>query len=107
MPAAYVFARFRFPGKRLIRAAATIPFVLPTVVVGTAFLALIGPDGALGIRLDGTVWAILAAHVFYNCAVVLRIVGVFWAQLAPEINEGWSRRTFQEIHNAPVLHRVD
>ncbi|MBU1866336.1 MAG: iron ABC transporter permease, partial [Actinobacteria bacterium] len=55
LPGAYVFARYDFPGKRLLRAAATIPFVLPTMVAGTAFLALIGPNGALGVRLDGTV----------------------------------------------------
>ena len=108
LPGAYVFARFRFPGKRLIRAAATIPFVLPTVVVGTAFLALIGPNGALGIRLDGTVWAILAAHVFFNYAVVLRTVGGLWSHLDPRLEEaarslGASRwRTFVEV-TLPLL----
>ncbi len=108
LPGAYVFARFDFPGKRLLRAAATIPFVLPTVVVGTAFLALIGPGGALGIRLDGTVWAILAAHVFFNYAVVLRTVGGLWSHLDPRLEEaarslGASRwRTFVEV-TLPLL----
>ncbi|MCJ7725673.1 MAG: iron ABC transporter permease [Acidimicrobiia bacterium] len=87
MPGAYVFARYEFPGKRLLRAAATIPFVLPTMVVGTAFLALIGPHGALGFRLDGTVGAILIAHVFFNYAVVLRTVGGLWSHLDPRIEE--------------------
>ncbi|CAM5703716.1 hypothetical protein SMICM304S_04192 [Streptomyces microflavus] len=32
--------RFDFPGKQVLRAVVTVPFVLPTVVVGTAFLAL-------------------------------------------------------------------
>ncbi len=45
LPAAYVFARYSFPGKTLIRALTTIPFVLPTVVVAAAFSALIGPRG--------------------------------------------------------------
>ncbi|MFE3286056.1 hypothetical protein ACFXJJ_23515, partial [Streptomyces sp. NPDC059233] len=79
LPAAYVFARFEFPGKQLLRALVTIPFVLPTVVVGTAFLALVGRGGLLdelvGVRLDTTVWAILLAHVFFNYAVVVRTVG--------------------------------
>src|ERR1044072_4656424 len=35
---AYVFARFAFPGKGLLRAVVTVPFVLPTVVAGSAFL---------------------------------------------------------------------
>jgi thiamine transport system permease protein len=87
LPGAYVFARYDFPGKRLLRALATVPFVLPTVVVGTAFLALVGPGGTLGVRLDGTIWAILAAHVFFNYAVVLRTVGGLWAHLDPRLEE--------------------
>ncbi|MDL2335265.1 MAG: iron ABC transporter permease [Chloroflexota bacterium] len=103
LPGAYVLARFDFPGRRLLNAVALVPFVLPTVVVGAAFLALIGPKGALGVRLDHTIWAILAAHVFYNCAVVLRLVGGVWAQLDPRTEEaarvlGASRwRAFREV----------
>ncbi|WP_328861869.1 ABC transporter permease [Streptomyces sp. NBC_00306] len=91
LPGAYVFARFDFPGKGALRAAVTVPFVLPTVVVGTAFLALLGRGGLLdelwGIRLDTTVWAILLAHVFFNYAVVVRTVGGLWAQLDPRQEE--------------------
>ncbi|MGA4859838.1 ABC transporter permease [Streptomyces koyangensis] len=91
MPAAYVFARLEFPGKSLLRAVVTVPFVLPTVVVGTAFLALLGRGGLLddlwGLRLDTTVWAILLAHVFFNYAVVVRTVGGLWAQLDPRQEE--------------------
>lgn len=83
LPGAYVFARLDFPGKALLRAAVTVPFVLPTVVVGAAFLALVGPGGPLGVRLDGTIWGILAAHVFFNYAVVVRTVGGLWAHLDP------------------------
>lgn len=87
LPGAYVFARFDFPGKQALRAVVTVPFVLPTVVVGTAFLALVGRGGLLdelwGLRLDTTVWAILLAHVFFNYAVVVRTVGGLWSQLDP------------------------
>ncbi len=47
LPGAYVFARFDFPGRHVLRAVVTVPFVLPTVVVGTAFLALVGRGGLL------------------------------------------------------------
>lgn len=91
LPGAYVFARFDFPGKQILRAVVTVPFVLPTVVVGTAFLALLGRGGLLdelwGVRLDTTVWAILLAHVFFNYAVVVRTVGGLWAQLDPRQEE--------------------
>ncbi|SEO01910.1 thiamine transport system permease protein [Actinacidiphila rubida] len=91
LPGAYVFARLEFPGKRLLRAVVTVPFVLPTVVAGSAFLALLGrggfTDSLLGFRLDTSVWAILVAHVFFNYAVVVRTVGGLWAQLDPRQEE--------------------
>lgn len=74
-----------------MRAVVTVPFVMPTVMVGTAFLALLGRggllDGLWGVRLDNTVWAILIAHVFFNYAVVVRTVGGLWAQLDPRQEE--------------------
>ncbi|MET9294526.1 iron ABC transporter permease [Streptomyces sp. NPDC003077] len=91
LPGAYVFARFDFRGKQLLRAVVTVPFVLPTVVAGSAFLALLGRGGVLdelwGVRLDTSVWAILLAHVFFNYAVVIRTVGGLWAQLDPRQEE--------------------
>jgi thiamine transport system permease protein len=84
LPAAHALARFRFPGHGIVRAAVVVPFVLPTVAVGAAFLALLGPGGPLArLHLSGTVGAILVAHVFFNYAVVVRIVGAFWEQVDP------------------------
>ncbi|KUN96320.1 iron ABC transporter permease [Streptomyces caeruleatus] len=112
LPGAYVFARFDFPGKHILRAVVTVPFVLPTVVVGTAFLALLGRGGLLdelwGVRLDTTVWAILLAHVFFNYAVVVRTVGGLWAQLDPRQEEaarmlGASRLTAWRTVTLPAL----
>ena len=87
LPGAYVLARYEFPGRKVVMAAVTVPFVLPTVVVGTAYLALLRPDGPFGIDLRQTVWAILIAHVFFNYAVVVRTVGSFWRLLDPRIEE--------------------
>jgi len=100
LPAAYVFARYDFPAKSLLRALTTIPFVLPTIVVAVAFTLLLGPNSSLNLalmrlfRLDtppiqlmGTIWMILLAHVFYNYTVVLRIVGSFWANLDPALED--------------------
>ena len=87
LPAAYVMARFHFRGRRLFNAAVTVPFVLPTVVVGAAYVALLGPSGPLGLDLLDTAWAILIAHVFFNYAVVVRTVGSFWSMLDPKLEE--------------------
>lgn len=77
-PLTWVVARHRFPGRDLVRAVVTVPFVLPTVVVGMAFTAL---------GVSGSLWGILAAHVFYNLAVVVRTVGSVWSKLDPRISE--------------------
>lgn len=87
LPTAWVFARFDFPGKRVLSAATLVPFVLPTLVVGTTFLNMLGPRGILGIDLSGTLWIILIAHVFYNFAIVVRGVGSYWARIDPRILE--------------------
>src|SRR6478752_6187281 len=87
LPGAYVLARFEFRGRRLLGSAVLVPFVLPTVVVGTAFLTLIGPSGMLGVDLSGTVWAVLVAHVFFNYAVVVRTVGGLLARLDPGLED--------------------
>jgi thiamine transport system permease protein len=99
-PGAYVLARFRFPGKALVRALATLPFVLPTVVVAAAFVALIGPGGVVNgwlqsllglerppIQLTQTVWIILLAHVFYNYSVALRLLTAYWQSLPPSLTQ--------------------
>jgi thiamine transport system permease protein len=87
LPAAHVLARYDFPGRRVIRALVTVPFVLPTVVVGAAFLALLGERGPLGLGLERSVWAILIAHAFFNHAVVVRTVGSLWESLDPQAEE--------------------
>ncbi|HEU5306546.1 MAG TPA: iron ABC transporter permease [Acidimicrobiia bacterium] len=104
IPGAYVLARCEFPGRGLVRALVTVPFVLPTVVVGSAFVALLGDGGPLAsLGLDQTLGAILIAHVFFNYSVVVRTVGSLWSHLDPRPEEaarllGASRlRAFREV----------
>ena len=100
LPAAYLFARFQFPGKQFFRVLTTLPFILPTVVVAVSFNALIGPRGWLNvlliqwfglstppIQILNTLGAILLAHVFYNTSVVIRTVGSAWSQLDTRLEQ--------------------
>jgi thiamine transport system permease protein len=93
-------ARYQFRGKSLIRALATLPFVLPTVVVAAAFLALIGPAGIINnwlrdwlaldagpIQINQTVWIILLAHIFFNYSVALRLLSAYWQNLPPALTQ--------------------
>lgn len=80
LPLAWLTGRARFRGQWIMRVLVTVPFVLPTVVVGVAFRTLFGPGGALAsLNLSETVWAVLIAHAYFNVSVVARIVGGVWA----------------------------
>ena len=89
LPAAYIFARYQFRGQTLVRALTTLPFLMPTIVVAPAFIALFGPRGILnsilGIQLVETIWIIFLAHIFYNYTIVFRIVSTAWANLDPQL----------------------
>jgi molybdate transport system permease protein len=52
VPLAWVLARITFPGKRMVRALALVPLVLPPVVGGVALLLAFGRRGLLGQWLD-------------------------------------------------------
>jgi thiamine transport system permease protein len=100
LPGAYVFVRFRFPGRALLLALATLPFVLPTVVVAAAFNALVGPRGVINsalmsalalerapVQLDRTLTLVLIAHIFYNYAVALRLIAGYWIGRGDRLEE--------------------
>ena len=98
LPAAFLFGRFKFKGKKLLRALTGVPFVMPTLVVAAGFYALLGPTGWINsflmswmelesppIQFVNTFGAILTAHVFYNTTIVLRVVGDYWSRLDPRL----------------------
>ena len=88
LPVAWVLANSELRGALALRVIVTIPFVLPTVVVGVAFTVLLGERGPLGgLGLGSSVWAILLAHMFFNIAVVVRTVGSVWGQLDPRAEQ--------------------
>jgi thiamine transport system permease protein len=99
---AWAVSRFAFPGRRLLLGVLTAVFVLPTVVVGAAFVALL-PDS-----LDRSVWAIIGAHVVFNLAVVVRTVGAVWERLPPDLDHAAATlgagpwRTFRHV-TLPLL----
>ena len=72
LPIAWVLSRHEFTGRRIVRALTLVPFVLPTLVVGLAFRAVLPADLRTG------VFPLIVAHVFLNVAVVVRIVGARW-----------------------------
>jgi thiamine transport system permease protein len=94
LPSAYLFSRYDFRGKSLLRAFTAVPFMLPTVVVAAGFNSLLGPRGLVhnifpsaDFQFTGTLTAILIAHVFYNTTIVIRIVSSALSSLDPRLEQ--------------------
>lgn len=97
LPLALLFARYNFPGKGFLRTLTAIPFMLPTVVVAAGFNALLGHSGWVNLLLTKaglppvtfvyTLGAILAAHVFYNTTVVIRLVSTALAGMDMRLSD--------------------
>ena len=79
LPLAYVLARYRFRGRSAVESLLIVPFVLPTVVVGAAFLSLL--------HGHQSVQGVLLAHIFFNVPVVVRTVTPLWRKLDPRMGD--------------------
>jgi molybdate transport system permease protein len=83
VPLAWVLARTRLPGRRLLRGLVTVPLVLPPVVGGVALLLAFGRHGLLGPLLVEagavpafTTYGVVLAETFVALPfLVLSVVG--------------------------------
>lgn len=94
MPLAYLFARFRFPARRLLNTLIELPVVMPPVVAGLALLMAYGRRGLLGpplemfgIHLPFTTAAVIIAQVFVSMPFFIRTAQVRFQSIPPEIEE--------------------
>jgi molybdate transport system permease protein len=73
-PLAWLLARIEFPGRSLLRAAVTVPLVLPPVVAGVALITALGRTGLVGrllyewfdITVPYTTAAVVISHTFVS-----------------------------------------
>ena len=72
LPFTWAISRHSFRAVRILAALITIPFFMPAVVVATGIKAILPAAG---------IPAILWAHVVFNVAIVVRIVGPQWSLL--------------------------
>ena len=91
---AWVFVRYRFPGRRLFDAMIDLPFALPTAVAGIALTALYGGQGwigrwlePLGVKITYAPAGIVVALVFVGLPFVVRIVQPVLAESERELEE--------------------
>ncbi len=71
---AWVLARYRFPGKRLVDALVDLPFALPTAVAGISLTAIYAPNGWIGQLLEPR--GIKVAYAPLGIIVALTFIGL-------------------------------
>ncbi len=91
---AWVLARYKFFGKKIIDAMVDLPFALPTAVAGIALTALYAPQGwvgqyldPLGIKVAFTPLGILIALIFVGLPFVVRTVEPVLQDMEKELEE--------------------
>ncbi|ARJ68663.1 sulfate ABC transporter permease subunit CysT [Paracoccus contaminans] len=107
---AWVLARYRFPGRRILDAAVDLPFALPTAVAGIALTALYVPKGVLGGLAAGigwkiayTQWGIFIALVFVGLPFVTRTLQPVIEEIDREVEEASATLGASRAH---TLRRV-
>ena len=114
--AAWIFARYDFPGRRLMEAATDLPFALPTAVAGIALCALYSQNEwigkllePLGIKIAFTPVGVLIAMIFIGFPFVVRAVQPVISELSADVEEaaaclGASRlETLRRVVLPPLL----
>ena len=91
---AWVLARYRFPGRRVVDALVDLPFALPTAVAGIALTTLYAPTGwigsllaPLGVQVAFTQLGIVVALTFVGLPFVVRTVQPVFEHLEAEVEE--------------------
>ena len=102
VPLAWLLARVEFRGKSLVRAAVTLPLVLPPVVGGVALLLAFGRHGVVPLSLSFTTWGAILAEAFVALPfLVLAVEGALLAidkrydDVAATLGSGTTRTFFR------------
>jgi sulfate transport system permease protein len=116
---AWVLARYRFPGKRLVDGLVDLPFALPTAVAGICLTTIYSANGWIGrylephgIKVAYTPLGVLVALTFIGVPFVVRTVQPVLEDLDAETEEaaaslGASRRqTFRRVILPTVMPAV-
>lgn len=91
---AWVFVRYRFPGKKIFDAFIDLPFALPTAVAGIALTALYAGNGWIGqllephgIKVAYSPLGVIVAMTFISLPFVVRTVEPVLAEAEKELEE--------------------
>ncbi|MBD3192445.1 MAG: ABC transporter permease subunit [Candidatus Heimdallarchaeota archaeon] len=74
IPIGYIFGKYEFSGRKIFLTLFTVPFVLPSVLVGMGFLVIFGENGLFG----SPFLSIIIAHTFYNIPLVIHFFSAIY-----------------------------
>ena len=81
LPIAFCTANFKFKAQRLTTSLVSLPFILPSIVVGVAFLQIL-PN-----NLHRTAFALILAHTYFNFGFTSRLITARWLQIHPHLDD--------------------
>lgn len=91
-PLAYLLARHRFPGKKIVESIIDLPIMIPHPVVGIALLSIAGrnhPLGRLmqsvGVQIMGTVTGLIAVLTFVGLPFYINTVKAGFEEISPRL----------------------
>jgi thiamine transport system permease protein len=74
LPIAYFLSAYEFRGRKILLTLFTVPFVLPSVLVGIGFLMIFGEQGLFG----SPFLSIVVVHAFYNIPLVIQYFSAYF-----------------------------
>jgi molybdate/tungstate transport system permease protein len=94
VPLAYLLARRRFPGKRLVEGLMDLPIVIPHTAAGVALLMVFGSQGVLGqflapvgVYFVDRLWGIVVAMMFVSLPYLVNMSRAAFSAIAPEMEK--------------------
>ena len=107
---AWVFVRYRFPGKKIFDAFIDLPFALPTAVAGIALTSLYGPNGWIGsllephgIKVAYSPLGVIVAMTFISLPFVVRTVEPVLAEAEKELEEAAATLGAAEVAGSEMM----
>lgn len=105
LPIAFCTSNFKFKSQRLTTSLITMPFILPSIVIGVAFLQIL-PN-----NLHRTAFALILAHVYFNFGFTTRLISARWLQIHPHLDDaartlGASPRKLLATITLPLLRKA-
>jgi thiamine transport system permease protein len=99
IPIGYFFGKYEFKGRKILLTFFTVPFVLPSVLVGMGFLGIFGEQESNGTQLI----LIVLAHAFYNIPLFVHYISAYYKNFDKNIIEAAKTSGSRNFH---LLFRV-